>query len=290
MRTPSNPPERIAIGVHPYLPEALSETWLISQFLDELGFKSIFCSSLNDDALRNRVRAGEFDLLVVLGGDGTMLRAGHLCAPVGIPILGINLGHFGFLIEVQRDQWREKLPLLPIGKYYLEDRMMLCAQHCRGDQVLKSWRVMNEVVVCRGKSVRPIRVRASVDNYTLASYVADGLIAASPTGSTAYALAAGGPIMPPELRNILVMPVAPHLSMDRAVILSEGARVTINVFTTHEAVLSVDGHTPSDMDDGDSVCVEAGDCNATFVRFEDAGYFYRNLSRYMEQNPATGAL
>jgi NAD+ kinase len=114
------------------------------------------------------------------------------------------------------------------------------------------------------------------------------LIASTPTGSTAYALAAGGPIVPPELRNILIIPVAPHLSMDRAIILSEGATIAMTVHTTHEAVMSVDGRDPVLMVDGDSVQVTAHELTVHFVRFQDPGYFYRNITAYMEQNPLTG--
>jgi NAD+ kinase len=94
--------------------------------------------------------------------------------------------------------------------------------------------------------------------------------------------------MPPELRNILIIPVAPHLSMDRAIILSEGACVELTAYTDHEAVMSVDGHTPLPLLDGDSVRVSASDHGIHFVRFQDPGYFYRNISAYMEQNPSAG--
>jgi NAD+ kinase len=132
-------------------------------------------------------------------------------------------------------------------------------------------------------------VRASVDGYLLSAYVADGLIAATPTGSTAYALAVGGPIMPPELRNILIIPIAPHLSVDRGIILPEGAHVTIAAFTSHDAVLSVDGQQPVTVLDGDEVDIEASSDVVSFIRFQDPGYFYRNLTHYMEQNPYTGS-
>jgi NAD+ kinase len=128
-------------------------------------------------------------------------------------------------------------------------------------------------------------VEASIEGATIASYVADGLIAATATGSTAYALAAGGPILPPELRNILLMPVAPHLSVDRAVVLSEGASVCIRVQTKHEAVVSVDGHEPLHLASGDCVHIRAHDKTLHMVRFQDPGYFYQNLTAYMEQNP-----
>ena len=166
--------------------------------------------------------------------------------------------------------------------------MMLKADQMRGDKLLSTHQVINEVVVCRGQVVRPIRIHAMVDGYTLAGYVADGIIAATPTGSTAYALAVGGPIMPPELRNILIVPVAPHLSMDRAVILPEGASVNISVDSDHEAVMSVDGHEPVLIENEDRVLVTASDLSVKFVVFQDPGYFYRNLSHYMEQNPSIG--
>jgi NAD+ kinase len=122
----------------------------------------------------------------------------------------------------------------------------------------------------------------------LATYVADGLIAATPTGSSAYALAAGGPIMPPELRNILIIPVAPHLSVDRAVILSEGVCVTIHAESRYDTVVSVDGQAPEQVLEGDLIKAFAGEYGVSFIRFQDAGYFYRNLTAYMEQNPTSG--
>lgn len=240
------------------------------------------------EELRSRLLAGDFDLLIALGGDGTMLRAGHLCGPSGTPILGVNLGHFGFLMEIHKQEWQKMMSQLLRGEYWLEQRMMLCAELWRGDEQLGRWEVLNEVVVTRGDLVRPVHLVASVDGHFLTTYVADALIASTATGSTAYALAAGGPILPPELRNILLVAVAPHLSLDRAVVLPEGAAVSIQVHTDHQAVLSVDGQPPVEMADGDRVQAYASDHSVSFVRFQDPGYFYRNLTRHMEQNPSTG--
>ena len=249
------------------------------------GLTSVVCAHLYDDEMNVSIQNGEFDVLISLGGDGTMLRAGRLCAPSDTPVLGINLGHFGFLMEVQGDDWEKYLPLLLEGSYQVEERMMLLAEHYRGNQLIGTWPVLNEVVVCRGQDIRPIRLDAYVDDQPLTTYIADGLIAATPTGSTAYALAAGGPIMPPELRNILVIPVAPHLSVDRAVILSEGACITIIVQSAYETLLSADGQPSITMQKGDMVRAKTWNHNASFIRFKDAGYFYRNLTMYMDQNP-----
>jgi NAD+ kinase len=114
------------------------------------------------------------------------------------------------------------------------------------------------------------------------------LIAATPTGSTAYALAAGGPILPPELRNILLVPVAPHLSLDRAIVLAEGSSVSITIEVDHQAVFSVDGQVPVGLTNDDRVHVYASPHVVKFIRFQDPGYFYRNLTPHMGQNPSTG--
>jgi NAD+ kinase len=279
---------RIAVVCPPQMPEAAAESKLVAHALRELGVSHVVALPVSNEGLRSELQGGAFDLMIALGGDGTMLRAVHLSAPQGMPVLGINFGHFGFLIEVQRETWRQKLPDLLAGRYWVEERMMLTSEHWRNGRRLGTWQVLNEAVVARGQIVRPIVVTAHIDGFELASYVADGLLVATATGSTAYALAVGGPIMPPDLRNMLIVAIAPHLSVDRAVILPEGAQVNLGVQTTHQAVLSVDGHPPVYLENGDEVHVAASDHTARFIRFEDRGYFYRNLTRYMEKNPSTG--
>jgi NAD+ kinase len=290
MYEPIEPPKRIAVSYHPSIPEAVETAKVVYEYLQSAQLGRLICASLYDNQLREDLAAGSYDILIALGGDGTMLRAGRMCAPLSVPVLGINAGHFGFLTELSRERWREQMPALLSGRYRLESRMMLRSELWRGDTLVDGWDVLNEVVVCRGQFVRPIHLAASVDGVLMNVYVADGLIAATPTGSTAYALAAGGPIMPPELRNILIIPVAPHLSMDRAVILAEGVRVSISVETSHEAVLSVDGHAPVVVLNNDTVVSYAGEYHALFVRFEDQSYFYRNITRYMERNPSVNGV
>lgn len=278
------PPRNVAVMANPNIPEAVDFAKQVSLFLKENGIESD-AGRLDDDNLRRRVNAQTFDLLIALGGDGTMLRAGHLCAPVDIPLLGINIGKFGFLAELTRENWRDLLPKLFSGDFWYEKRMMMIAYLIQDGKETFISDVINDVVVARGKFVRPIEVEALLNGSRITSYIADGLIAATPTGSTAYALAAGGPILPPEIRNILLMPVAPHLSVDRAVVLSEGATVVIRVKSSHEAVVSVDGQDPELLSNGDEVKVTAHKKSLYMVRFEDPFYFYRNLISYMEHNP-----
>jgi NAD+ kinase len=279
-------PRSAAVVAHPKVPETIAEAQAIATLLKGRGLDSL-AAKLDDATLRKRVKNSEFDLLVAVGGDGTVLRSAHLCAPCGTPILGINMGRLGFLMQIGRDEWHTALEHLLKGEFWIENRMMLRAEHRRAGESLGNWHALNEAVVCRGATVRPVGLSASVDGLQLTHYIADGLIISTSTGSTAYALASGGPILPPELRNILLVPIAPHLSVDRAVVLSEGATVSLQV-TKGEAVLSVDGQTPISLAEGDIVEVRAGDYAAKFIRFGDPGYFYRNLTAHMNQNSLTG--
>jgi NAD+ kinase len=279
---------RFSILMHPNIARACQQAEELSTFLKARGASEVVCSDIHDEVVCGRITRGDFDLLIPLGGDGTALRAARLGAPAGIPILGINLGRSGFLMEMTQKNWKEYVPRLFTGEYRLEKRMLLIAEHWRGTQKLGSWDVVNEVVVCRGQVVRPINLAATVDGFPLANYLADGLIVATPTGSTAYSLAVGGPILPPELRSILIVPVAPHLSLDRAIVLSESARVEVRVQSRHESVLSVDGQPAIMMENDDLIRVYNNPLSVEFVRFLDEGAFFRNLTCSMERNSCTG--
>ena len=206
-----------------------------------------------------------------------MLRSAHLCAPVGTPILGVNFGRLGFLIQVGREEWQAAFDQLLNGQFWIEKRMMIKAEHKRLGVSLGNWHALNEVVVLRGPSVHPVHLSASVDGMLLANYVADGLVASTPTGSTAYALAAGGPILPPELKNILLIPICAHLSLDRPVVLAQGSTVTLRAQADYPAILTVDGQFEIALVEEDHVDVKASQDVSQFVRLQDRAYFYRTL-------------
>lgn len=277
---------RIAIVAHPKLDDAMREAGIVSAYLKEKGIQAPH-GSLYDEDLRNRVKSNQFDMLIAFGGDGTILRAGHLCAPYNVPILGLNKGRLGFLFQIDDQGWEPALDRLLAGEYWVENRMMLSAEHFRAGEKLGTWQAVNDVVVARGGMMRPIHIRASIDEQYLTTYVCDGLIASTATGSTAYALAAGGPILPPELRNILFIPIAPHLSVDRAVVLAEGATVSMIVLSEN-SIMSIDGQTPIGLDEDDRITVRAGENTVKFIRFGERDYFYRNLTAHMNQNISIG--
>jgi NAD+ kinase len=229
------------------------------------------------DAAPSLLCVPETDLLVTLGGDGSILRAARAAAPHGTPILGVNLGRVGFLTEAEPGTWRDVLSRALVGDYWVEERMMIRAVARHGDEVIAQAEALNEVVVGRGARGWTVYLRTEVDGGYLATYVADGLIVATPTGSTAYALAAGGPVLPPQLRNILLVPVAPHLSMERAVVLSEGVTVRVTVIGGRPALLTVDGKVYAELEHEDEVTVEASPHAARFARVREKTYFYKTL-------------
>ncbi len=280
-------PQRVAIASHPTVVAAGELAADIASYFATNNVSTI-SAGLYDKELRKRVLAGDVDLLVAVGGDGTMLRASHLCAAPRVPILGIKLGHLGFLTEAPHDNWKPAVDRVLAGNYRLEERMMLRSVHMRAGEVQGAWELLNEAFIGRGEMTRPVHLYTEIDDHYLTTYVADGVIIATPTGSTAYALAAGGPILPPELRNVLIVPVAPHLSVDRAIVLSEGSWVRVEIHMDHQAALSIDGQAPVALQDGDHVEVRASEHSIYFVRFEEADYFYRNLTTHMNRNPSTG--
>ncbi|MCX7855040.1 MAG: NAD(+)/NADH kinase [Anaerolineae bacterium] len=263
----------VGLFVHPHLPAAPPLAREITRWLRERGIRVWETDSLDENAALPDLP--ETDLLVTLGGDGSILQAAHHTAGHSALILGVNLGRMGFLTEAEPDGWEEVLGRVWRGEYWVEERMMLRATV--GARGLPARDALNDVVVGPGALGRVVRLEARVDGDLLTTYVADALIVATPTGSTAYALAAGGPIMPPQQRNILLVPVAPHLSLDRAVVLAEGVRVRVVVRGHSPASLIVDGEVVAELAPGEAVEVEASPRVARFARVRERDYFYRTL-------------
>ncbi len=221
----------------------------------------------------------DLDLLVVLGGDGSTLRAARLSSPYNVPIFGINMGRVGFLSEAQPGEWQEKLTKVLEGEYWLERRLRMQAFLQRDDVIIDSYTALNDVVLGRGQQARVIRLHLLVDGDLVTTYVADALIVATPTGSTAYAMAAGGPLLPPQLQNFVIVPVASHLSLDRPLVLHEEAVIAVRVEMDHEANLTADGQQGAALESGDWIKIQKHERPCLFARVEPSGYFYRRLMR-----------
>lgn len=267
--------KRIGILHHPKVAESQPLAAEIEAWLTQRQIETWQASSYDDDRLRQMVV--DSTLLVVLGGDGSLLRAARVASPCGVPVFGVNLGRVGFLSEAQPDDWPEKLARVLQGAFWTENRLMLSARIQRNGRILHNFSVLNDVVVGRGRQARVVRFQLQVDGDMVTNYTADALIVATPTGSTAYSMAAGGPLLPPQLPNFVVVPVAPHLTFDRAIIFHEQAEIAITVKMDHHAYLTPDGMDGILLEDGDVVLVTKSANSCQFARVESSGYFYRRL-------------
>jgi NAD+ kinase len=201
------------------------------------------------------------DILVVLGGDGTFLRAARAVAEVDVPILGVNLGKVGFLSKVEANELEGILAQLVAGEFKIHERMTLQARILAGGRTGGEFDhfALNDVVVARGALARVCRLDVTIDRSHLATFVADGLVVASPTGSTGYSFSAGGPIVDPVARNLIVTPIAGYLSAIRSVVVGPDQTIRCRVVDAHEALVSVDGREDIPIAVGDVVEVRAAD-------------------------------
>ncbi len=278
----------IAVLDHPKVPATGEVATQIDEALRAMGVRVLRANTWDAETLQSIIH--QIELIIVLGGDGSTLRAARVAAPHGVPVTSVNMGKLGFLAEMKPDNWREMLPAFVRGEYWIEERMMLRSVAYRGDTVLHAGLTgyldaLNDIVISRGTLARIVRLETRIGEThgpaaapaKLTTYACDGLIIATPTGSTAYALAAGGPILPPALKNIVLVPIAPHLSLDTPVVLSQGSVVEIIVHTDHQAILTADGQNEVVLQDMERVVVQAGPHVAQFARVQPPTYFYRTL-------------
>jgi NAD+ kinase len=254
------------------VPATLPVAEAIVAWLEKHGCRALLCSRDQD-----ATACLPSDLFITLGGDGSILRAARQTASTGTPILGINMGRVGFLTETSPEEWHPVLERVLAGEGWIETRMMLCVTLMHLGQRIAQEHALNDAVVSRGALARTVRLRTFIDGTELTRYVADGLVLATPTGSTAYAYAIGGPILPPWLDNILLIPAAPHLSMERPLVLGADAVIEVEVNTEIPGMLTVDGRMEGELHNGDVVRIERSPLQARFLRLRSRSDFYRTL-------------
>jgi len=215
------------------------------------------------------------DVLLVLGGDGTFLRAVRGVAVVDVPILGLNLGKIGFLSKAEAHELQTVLDRLLAGAYRIEERMSLVGTIVRGGSTMgESFHALNDIAIARGSLARVVRLDVTIDASHLATFIADGLVVASPTGSTGYSFSAGGPILDPTSRNLVVTPIAGYLSAIRSVVAGPTQTVRCRIVDAHEALVSIDGREDLRLEVGDIVEVRAMERPIRFVEPEGALPFW----------------
>jgi NAD+ kinase len=220
------------------------------------------------------------DLVLALGGDGTMLGGLRLAAPLGVPVLGVNLGRLGYLTEVDGEHLPDALQALLDGAFAVEERFALRAVW-HEDGRLREEVAYNDIVLSRVPGRGQAALALAVDGQLLVRYASDGVIAATPTGSTAYSFAAGGPVVSPKLEALVFTPVAPHMIFDRSLVVSQQERVGVRVLDhSGQVAVSVDGALRGVLDPGDWISVYAGPRQARLVRFGDSDFLGRVRERF----------
>ena len=227
------------------------------------------------------------DAVVVLGGDGTFLRAARAVATVDVPILGINLGKVGFLSKAEQHDLEDVLALLVEGAYELEPRLALEARILAvdGREPSAAHIALNEAAIVRGAHARAMRAVVDVGDSRVATYVCDGIVVASPTGSTGYSFSAGGPILEPTSRNLVVTPIAAYLTPLRSSVVGSQHVVTVKVVDAHDCLVSIDGHEDIPLQVGDAVEVRAREAPIRFIQPRGALPFWDLLRQKAELLP-----
>ncbi len=273
----------IGVLAHPRRPQTAPVAAEIVESLQSHGINTwVYEAWKKRDVLDDVQRA---DMVIAIGGDGAMLKAARVCAPYTVPVLGVNMGRLGFLTEIASpDDWSQAIERVLRGDYWIEKRMMITAKIARNGDVLVTGNALNDVVISGNGSGSMIQLDTYIDGDWATTYNADALIVSTPTGSTAYALAVGGPILPPDLSNILLVPTAPHLSMDRPIVLSEGARVAVRPSedNRNEIQIACDGTPLNRLEENDILHIRACDYSSYFVRMRERNYFYRSLLDRLE--------
>jgi NAD+ kinase len=222
---------------------------------------------------REQVAAAS-DLLLVLGGDGTLLAAARVAAPRGIPILPINMGSLGFLTSFMLEELYPALEDILTGRLTISERVMLHAELQRGDKILDKQTVLNEVVINKGALARMIELELSIDKDFVCRYRADGLIVASPTGSTAYSLSAGGPIVHPSVESFIITPICPHTLSDRPVVVGDTSIIEVKLSAGTESVfLTLDGQKGIPLQATDRVRISRAQQLLKLIQTPNKSYF-----------------
>lgn len=225
----------------------------------------------------------QMDLVFAFGGDGTILQAAKTAAFRGVPTTGVDFGRFGFLAELDPATALDKVEAFVRGEHWLEERAMLKASLVRQGQTVGEYLALNDIVVGRSFLSGVIDVKLDVDSEAVTTYIGDGLIVSTATGSTAYTLAAGGPVIAPNMRVIAITAIAPHLSLLSQLIVPESSLITLYVGTRKGASVTIDGQPDFSIEDKDMLNISNNSHAAYFARLQPKQYFYKTLANRLRR-------
>ena len=213
------------------------------------------------------------DLCVVVGGDGTMLGVGRQLATYGTPLIGINQGRLGFITDISLEHYREVLPLMLAGEFEEDHRSLMLGKVMREGVCVFEAHAMNDVVVNRGAASGMVELRVEVDGHFVANHRADGIIVATPTGSTAYSLSAGGPLLHPLVPAWALVPIAPHSLSNRPIVLADPVEIAIEIVAGRDASATFDMQSMTSLHHGDRILVRRSEFRARFLHPKGWSYF-----------------
>jgi NAD+ kinase len=277
--------KRIGIFYHPLKEAACTLARELTASLREQRLAVWLCSAWEWEQSAAQIEGT--DLVLSIGGDGTILRAAQAVIPRPIPITGINLGRLGFMTELSVRETMVKLPLLLDGQGAIDTRAVLEAvvETPAGKEPLR-FNALNDVVIARGGTPRLVNVDARIDGLPLTTYRSDGVVVASATGSTGYALAAGGPILHPQSRDFVLVPILPHLSYAFPMVLPPASVARLGLAGPTPGILSIDGHINIDLAAGDVVTVRIGTATVDFLRIHQTHFYSSVEERLKGKQPA----
>ena len=255
---------RIASDLEPWLKERGLSVHYDAETARALGWNSgVSRDDLPSDA----------DLIIAVGGDGTLLSVARSAGPLGIPILGVNFGSLGFLTELQPDELLGGLEAVLSGDFTIDERQTLRVRHLREDRELQQYSVLNDAVITKAALARMITIEVFVDGKGVATYTSDGLIVSTPTGSTAYSLSAGGPILDPRMRAFVITPICPHHMTYRPLVVPGDVEIRATLRDTEEVYLTLDGQIGLPFHGEDSLCIDKHPCPTRLVRVSGQPFF-----------------
>ena len=237
--------------------------------IEKFGAENCFIEAVETERFQT-----EADLIVVLGGDGTMISTARLTADREILVLGINYGSLGYLTEFRIEEMFDALEKILGGEYEVDRRVMLDVKHLRDGEVLEKGRVLNDVVINKSALARIIEAEVKINDLFVNSYRADGLIVSTPTGSTAYSLSAGGPILYPSMNALVLTPICPFTLTNRPLVMPDDAVIEIKLTNENQGVvLTLDGQIGYQMKNGDTISIRKSSINFNLVRPPNRNYF-----------------
>lgn len=273
------PINRVGIVVKPNHDGALAsaaelKSWLRNRGIETVGEPFVWSDNNGDGASHGREIAAAAELLVVLGGDGTMLSTARIAAETDVLVIGINHGGLGYLTDFRIEEMFPALETVLSGEYEIDERVMLSVGHYRNGELLSSGRVLNDVVINKAALARIIEIEISLDSLFVNSFRADGLIVATPTGSTAYNLSAGGPIVYPSMNTVVLTPICPFTLTNRPIVVPDSSVIELRLNDENEGVvLTLDGQVGYPMQAADYVRVQKSKTTFKLVQPPNRNYF-----------------